>query len=118
MRLVDNPRWAEGQATSLAAGIDAARAAGHRSVVVGLADQPLIGSEAWRAVAVTGLDRPMGVATYAGQRRNPVRLDRWCGPSCPMRATREPAACWPGGRTRSARYRARVNLPMSTPWRT
>ncbi len=75
VRVVDNPRWAEGQATSLAAGIDAARAAGHPSVVVGLGDQPLVGAPAWRAVAVTGRERPMGVATYGGRRRNPVRLD-------------------------------------------
>ena len=50
-RVVPNPRWQEGQATSLAAGIDAAVAVGHDAVVVGLADQPLIPMEAWRRVA-------------------------------------------------------------------
>lgn len=70
-RIVQNPRWAEGQATSLAAGIDAA--AGHEAIVVGLGDQPLIPPEAWRLVAAC-LQRPIAVATYAGQRRNPVRL--------------------------------------------
>jgi molybdenum cofactor cytidylyltransferase len=70
-RLVPNPRWAEGQATSLAAGIDAA--AGHDAVVVGLGDQPLIPAEAWRLVAAA-TTTPIAVATYGGQRRNPVRL--------------------------------------------
>jgi CTP:molybdopterin cytidylyltransferase MocA len=70
-REVRNRRWAEGQATSLAAGIDAA--AGHDAVVVGLGDQPLIPAEAWQLVAAS--DAPIAVATYGGQRRNPVRFD-------------------------------------------
>jgi CTP:molybdopterin cytidylyltransferase MocA len=69
-RAVRNPRWAEGQATSLAAGIDAA--AGHDAVVVGLGDQPLIPVEAWQLVAASSA--PIAVATYGGQRRNPVRF--------------------------------------------
>jgi CTP:molybdopterin cytidylyltransferase MocA len=69
-REVRNPRWAEGQATSLAAGL--AAAAGHEAVVVGLGDQPLIPAEAWRLVAES--DSPVAVATYGGVRRNPVRL--------------------------------------------
>jgi molybdenum cofactor cytidylyltransferase len=60
VELLANPRWAEGQATSL-----------H---VVGLGDQPLIPASAWRAVAA--LDAPIVVATYDGRRRNPVRLRR------------------------------------------
>ena len=70
-REVHNPRWAEGQATSLAAGLDAA--AGHDAVVVGLGDQPLIPAEAWHLVAASTAT-PIAVATYAGQRRNPVRF--------------------------------------------
>ncbi len=72
--LVANPRWAEGQATSLAAGLDAAEARGHEAVVVGLADQPLVSVEAWRAVG--GAEGEVVVATYDGVRRNPVRLAR------------------------------------------
>ena len=73
--VVTNPRWRDGQATSLATGLDAAEARGHDAVVVGLADQPGIPPETWRLVAVPG-DRPISVATYGGVRANPVRLDR------------------------------------------
>jgi len=74
--IVRNERWAEGQATSLAAGIAAAGAAGHEAVVVGLGDQPGVGTEAWQLVARTEPGAPIVVATYAGRRRNPVRLGR------------------------------------------
>jgi CTP:molybdopterin cytidylyltransferase MocA len=70
---VRNDAWADGQSTSLAAGIAAARAAGHDSVVVGLGDQPLVGSDAWQAVA-NSTTTPIAVATFRGDRRPPVRL--------------------------------------------
>ena len=68
-----NPRWADGQITSVRSGIDAARELGATSVVIGLADQPGIGLAAWRAVAAA--PGPIAVATYANQRANPVKLD-------------------------------------------
>jgi CTP:molybdopterin cytidylyltransferase MocA len=68
-----NERWNDGQITSLHAGIDAARALGAVTVVVGLADQPFIGPDAWRAVAEA--EGPIAVATYDQRRANPVKLD-------------------------------------------
>lgn len=72
VELIHNPRWSEGQASSLAAGLDAASAAGHDAVVVALGDQPLLAPSAWRRVAASC--SPIAVATYGGRRRHPVRL--------------------------------------------
>jgi molybdenum cofactor cytidylyltransferase len=77
--VVPNPRWPEGLATSLAAAVAhvAERADGPDRpdrLVVGLGDQPAVGSAAWAAVAAA--PGPVAVATYDGHRRNPVALDR------------------------------------------
>jgi CTP:molybdopterin cytidylyltransferase MocA len=81
--LVDNRRWAEGQATSLAAAVDLADRRGLDAVVVGLGDQPGVVPEAWRRVATADPDAAVVVATYDGRRRNPVRLARSIGPDLP-----------------------------------
>lgn len=81
--LIVNERWAEGQATSLAAAVDAADRAGHDAAVVGLGDQPGVSSEAWRRVAATAPEAAIVVATYGGERRNPVRLGRRIWPELP-----------------------------------
>jgi molybdenum cofactor cytidylyltransferase len=81
VRLVDHRGWADGQATSLRAAIRAADRSDTEAVVVGLGDQPGIPPEAWRAV--DGSTAPIAVATYAGLRRNPVRLHRSVWSSLP-----------------------------------
>jgi len=73
--VLHNDAWSRGMATSLQVALDHARGAGHCAVVVGMADQPFVTTEAWRRVAAHVAD-PIAVATYAGDRRNPVRLDR------------------------------------------
>lgn len=74
VEVLHNPGWCRGQAGSLQVALRAADEAGLGAVVVGLGDQPMIPSGAWRAVA-SG-PGPIVVASYAGRRRNPVRLDR------------------------------------------
>ena len=73
VRLVANPTWAEGQATSLRTAVTWAGDAGADAVVVGLGDQPGLVPEAWRAVAAATAT-PLAIATYAGRRGHPVRL--------------------------------------------
>jgi molybdenum cofactor cytidylyltransferase len=71
---VDNPRYAEGQPTSVRAGLDSLRG-GHEAVVIGLADQAAL-----TAADITGLLRAFAdsdrrrvlVPYYGDQRGNPV----------------------------------------------
>jgi molybdenum cofactor cytidylyltransferase len=67
-----NPRWAEGQATSLQVAVAHARAEGHGAIVVGLGDQPFVPAEAWRLVAAAPGD--LAVAVFDGQRTPPVKV--------------------------------------------
>jgi CTP:molybdopterin cytidylyltransferase MocA len=78
---VANPRFAEGMATSLQAGLTAAGLAGFDAVVVGLGDQPGVLPATWAELARTA--SPIAVATYAGRRGNPVRLEASVWPLVP-----------------------------------
>jgi molybdenum cofactor cytidylyltransferase len=80
-QVVPNPRWADGQATSLQTALAAADALGADAVVVGLGDQPLVTTECWQRVAAGR--GPITVATYDGERGNPVRLERSVWPMLP-----------------------------------
>lgn len=80
VKVLENPRWAEGQATSLQVAVAAACTGGTPDIgclVVGLGDQPLVAPEAWWVVASSS-GRPIAVGSYLGHRRNPVRIDREC----------------------------------------
>ncbi|BBL80364.1 4-diphosphocytidyl-2C-methyl-D-erythritol synthase [Rubrobacter xylanophilus] len=76
VRVVENPRWREGQSTSVRAGI---RALGPeaRAAVVLLGDQPLVGAGAVaRLVRAFEKGARIAVATYGGSARNPVLFAR------------------------------------------
>lgn len=81
--VVVNPRWIEGQATSVQTAIAAASDKGADAVLIGLGDQPLVPADAWRSVA-TAAGGPIVVSTYDGRRSLPVRLDREVWPLIPQ----------------------------------
>lgn len=80
--IVHHERWRDGQAGSLQAGIRWCEASDLAAAVVGLGDQPLVGTAAWRAVASAG-HAPVVTATFGGLRRPPVRLARAVWPLLP-----------------------------------
>jgi len=83
--IIENEDWTSGIATSLAGAIMLAGSANPRidAVVVGLGDQPLIVTECWRSVGAVD-EAPIAVATYDGERRNPVRLASTVWPLLPV----------------------------------
>jgi CTP:molybdopterin cytidylyltransferase MocA len=76
--LARNEAWHSGIASSLAAALQALEPRTEvRAVVIGLADQPLVGAEAYRRLARAYDDGArLAVATYGGERGNPVLLAR------------------------------------------
>jgi CTP:molybdopterin cytidylyltransferase MocA len=76
VRVVENPDWAQGQSTSVRAGL-AACGPDVRAAVVLLADQPLVGAGAVeRLVEAFEEGAKVAVATYDGRPRNPVLFSR------------------------------------------
>jgi CTP:molybdopterin cytidylyltransferase MocA len=76
VRVVENPDWEAGQSTSVRAGL-LALGPEVRAAVVLLADQPLVGPGAVeRLVAAFEEGAEVAVATYGGERRNPVLFGR------------------------------------------
>jgi CTP:molybdopterin cytidylyltransferase MocA len=75
--------WADGISQSLRAALEALGAdLGVEAVCVGLADQPLVGAEAYRRVAAAAeAGAPLAVATYGGRRGNPVAIGRALWPA-------------------------------------
>lgn len=80
--VVQNSRWADGQAGSIAMGIGEAQRLQATAAVIGLADQPFVTSSAWQRVARA--TTPIAVATYSGRPGNPVRLDQSVWPLLPQ----------------------------------
>ncbi len=79
---VESPDWERGQAHSLQAALTAIKADGHEAFVVGLGDQPMVPSSAWRSV---GASRgAITVAEFGGQRRPPVKLEQQVWELLPM----------------------------------
>ena len=74
LTILANPNWADGQAGSLALALDRCVELGVDIAVCGLGDQPFIEAEAWSIMGRTPIATPIAVATYGGERRNPVRL--------------------------------------------
>lgn len=74
VRVVHNPDWASGQRSSAMLALDLAEGDGVEAVVIGLADQPFVGADGWRAVARSSA--PLAVASYDGRRAPPVRIHR------------------------------------------
>jgi len=75
-------RWRRGIARSLRAALQALEPwAQVGAVAIGLADQPLVGADAYRRLAGAYREGAgLAVATYHGQRRNPVLLGRTMWP--------------------------------------
>ena len=80
--IVMNHEWRRGQAWSLQAGVRTAEMDGHAAVVVGVADQPLVGAEAWQRV--TAAPGSIVSAVYGPRRRPPVKLDASVWPLLPL----------------------------------
>ncbi len=92
--LVDNPRWKEGLAGSLRAGLEVAAERGHDHAVIGLGDMPAVTAEDWAAVA-RETSTPIAVARWSqGRRSPPVRIHSSLWPQLPVSGDAGVRALW------------------------
>ena len=73
--VIASSNWHAGQSQSLSAATAFALQEGYDAVIVGVADQPLVGAATWSRLHAA-VETPIAVATFGGQRRPPVRLSR------------------------------------------
>lgn len=83
VHVVDNPGWQQGISSSLKAAIRAIEADSTlEALIIGLGDQPLIGSQSYLRLAQAYTQgASFAVATYQQARRNPVLLARSLWPA-------------------------------------
>ena len=74
--VVVNDDWASGMGSSLRTGLHALADHPVHAAVVSLVDQPLVTSGVIRRLIDTRRSRPAVVASYGGNKRNPVLLER------------------------------------------
>ena len=79
--VLDNPRWHEGQATSLQTAVRHGWRGGYDAIVVGLGDQPLVPAATWQTIAFS--DGPLVSAVMDGHRSPPMRIGRELWPLLP-----------------------------------
>jgi CTP:molybdopterin cytidylyltransferase MocA len=79
--VLDNPRWHEGQATSLQTAVRHGWRGGYDAIVVGLGDQPLVPAATWQTIAHSG--GPLVSAVMDGHRSPPMRIGRELWPLLP-----------------------------------
>lgn len=90
--IIHNEHWEHGQSTSLRGAVTYAAARGHKAVVVGLGDQPGVGSAAWQAVR--GSDADLAAADFGEGHRPPVRLAAATWASLPVSGDEGARALW------------------------
>lgn len=85
LTVVHHPGWALGQAGSVQVAIRAAAALGAETLTIGLADQPFVTGDDWRAVAEADPSHRIVLARYPdGTGPNPVRLHADVWPLLPV----------------------------------
>ncbi|MCC6620655.1 MAG: NTP transferase domain-containing protein [Deltaproteobacteria bacterium] len=89
LRLVDNPRWAEGRSTSLEAGVAALRTPPTDALLIVAVDQPLVPEVVAALLAAWAPDDRALVPSHAGRRGHPVMLAAALLPEL-ARASRHP----------------------------